>query len=115
MAVFVDDERISWKGRRWCHLVADSLEELHQFADRLGLKRDWFQDKASYPHYDVTVSVRSRALRLGAQPADKAQVLACCRKLKAEFASTRAAFRAPLEQPIQEVLPWMLPVLTALP
>src|SRR5574337_223693 len=27
-----------------CHLTADTLEELHAFAAKLGLKREWFQD-----------------------------------------------------------------------
>lgn len=27
------------------HLTADTLDELHAFAARLGLKRVWFQDK----------------------------------------------------------------------
>jgi hypothetical protein len=37
------------------HLVSDlSLDELHKFANspRIGLKREWFQDRR-YPHYDV--------------------------------------------------------------
>jgi len=36
------------------HLVSDeSDEELHEFAAKLGLKRRWYQDKASRPHYDL--------------------------------------------------------------
>jgi hypothetical protein len=39
------------------HLVADSLEELHAFAMRLGLRRGWFHNrrdrKRPHPHYDV--------------------------------------------------------------
>lgn len=47
-------------------MVSDtSEEELHAFADSLGLKRAWFQDK-SLPHYDITPSKRTLALRLGA-------------------------------------------------
>lgn len=90
MTVYVDNACIAWNGRQWCHLVADTLDELHGFAHRLGLKRTWFQDKASYPHYDVTISVRSRAFALGALPADKATLLACCRKLKEELFAMRA-------------------------
>jgi hypothetical protein len=55
MAVYVDDELIPWRGKLWCHLVADTLPELHAFARRLGLRQAWFQAKAAYPHYDVTV------------------------------------------------------------
>ncbi|WP_122711357.1 DUF4031 domain-containing protein, partial [Pseudomonas viridiflava] len=51
MTVYVDEEGIRWRGREWCHLVADSLDELHAFAARLGLRRSWFQSKTYYPHY----------------------------------------------------------------
>lgn len=34
------------------HLVADTIEELHAFADSIGMKRKWFQDKRK-PHYDL--------------------------------------------------------------
>jgi hypothetical protein len=49
-----------------CHLMADDLDELHAFAGRLGLKREWFQDYPLHPHYDLTASKRARALKLGA-------------------------------------------------
>ena len=84
MAVYVDNEQIAWRGRTWCHLVADSLEELHRFADKLGLQRNWFQSHASYPHYDVTASVKMKALKLGALAANREQLIMCCKKLKAE-------------------------------
>lgn len=90
MAVYVDNERIAWKGREWCHLVADTLSELHEFALQLGLRRAWFQDRASYPHYDVTSAVRARALVMGARHADRVQLMACCRKLKAEVDTARS-------------------------
>jgi|GWRWMinimDraft_16_1066024.scaffolds.fasta_scaffold11675_1 hypothetical protein len=85
MAVFVDNERITWRGKLWCHLVADSLDELHAFAGALGLKRSWFQERAAYPHYDVTTEVRDRALRLGALQGRKAQIIASARLLRSEL------------------------------
>jgi hypothetical protein len=90
MAVYVDNEQIPWRGKLWCHLVADSLDELHAFATALGLKRSWFQGKASYPHYDVTTSVRVRALKHGALSVGKTQMLASARNLKLELASLQA-------------------------
>lgn len=91
MAVYVDNEQIPWRGKRWCHLVADSLDELHRFAAHLGLKRTWFQDKASYPHYDVTLPVRERALRLGAVDGDRRTIIECCKRLRAELLASKAA------------------------
>jgi len=65
--------------------VADSTEELHEFAIRLGLRRAWFQHSASYPHYDVTIEVRTLALELGARAGTRGEIITCARKLKAEL------------------------------
>lgn len=36
------------------HLATDgSIEELHIFAQSIGLKREWFQSHPRHPHYDV--------------------------------------------------------------
>ena len=48
-------------------MVTDSsLEELHGFASRLGL-RERFQEHARLPHYDLRPEMRERALALGAE------------------------------------------------
>jgi len=66
MAVYVDDAVFPWRGRRWAHLLADDLDELHAFAARLGLPREIFQDLRSGAHYDVDARTRERALAMGA-------------------------------------------------
>lgn len=66
MTVYVDDAVMPWRGQRWAHLMADSLDELHAFAARLGLPRHAFQDKRSGAHYDVNVAMRAQAIELGA-------------------------------------------------
>lgn len=72
MTVYVDDMRKPARvGRikaRWSHLLADTSEELHAFASRIGMRPEWVQ----YPgtpkeHYDLTDARRADALRLGAQ------------------------------------------------
>jgi hypothetical protein len=35
------------------HLVGTDEKELHAFAKKIGLKREWFQDKHRIPHYDI--------------------------------------------------------------
>ncbi|RQU81938.1 DUF4031 domain-containing protein [Burkholderia cenocepacia] len=90
MAVYVDNARIAWRGRRWCHLVADSLDELHGFATLLGLKRGWFQAQASLPHYDVTVEIRDIALSRGAVAVDKRTLVLRGRQLKQELRAQKA-------------------------
>lgn len=52
-------------GNHWCHLFADTVEELHEFARKLGLRKSWFQDR-SLPHYDLTPNKRRQALSVGA-------------------------------------------------
>lgn len=68
MTVYVDDSRIRWRGMWMSHLQADSVEELHEFAERLGLKRSWFQagSRPAAAHYDVSESKRLKAIRMGA-------------------------------------------------
>ncbi|WP_431050049.1 DUF4031 domain-containing protein [Xanthomonas oryzae] len=74
MAVYVDDAVWPCRGKQWAHLMADSLDELHEFAQRLGLRRNWFQDRASGAHYDITDAKREMALRIGAVPLSRDDV-----------------------------------------
>lgn len=54
-------------GGWWCHLTADTEDELHAFAAKLGMKRAWFQGPPHHrPHYDLTPGKRLQALGLGA-------------------------------------------------
>lgn len=70
MTVMVDEIRVYGNAKHVCfrngsaHLTADTEEELHAFARRLGLRREWFQPRSS-PHYDVTPKKHARALLLG--------------------------------------------------
>lgn len=49
------------------HLVADTLDELHTFAQRMRLKRAWFQNHKRHPHYDLTTRrAVNRAIGRGA-------------------------------------------------
>lgn len=88
MAVYVDDAIWPWRGRRWAHLMADTLEELHAFAASLGLPRHAFQDKASGAHYDIDHALRVQALALGAvaisRHHDRAQVRAVIARARAQ-------------------------------
>lgn len=75
MAVYVDilkstkpyqaDPQRKYPYKYFCHLMADSLDELHTFADRLGLQKAWFQNHPKYPHYDITAQKRRMAVRMG--------------------------------------------------
>ena len=93
MAVYLDDWRQSARlgpvDDRWSHLVADTDEELHAFAARLGMRREWFQHKAGRPHqahYDVPDRARQLALVLGAVPVSWRQMGRMMRERRAAAA-----------------------------
>lgn len=61
--ILVDPAVWPWRGRQWAHLVSDeSYDELHAFAEQLGLPRRAFQGD----HYDIPTELRDDALKLGA-------------------------------------------------
>jgi hypothetical protein len=84
MAVYVDDAIWGWRGRKWCHLLADDIDELHRFAAPLGLHRTSYQGppKSSTPHYDLTSYERRRAIAHGATICDRAAIVTVARELR---------------------------------
>jgi predicted HAD superfamily phosphohydrolase len=70
--ILVDRAVWPWRGRLWAHLVSDtSYEELHAFAERLGVPRHAFQGD----HYDVPEALRDEALSLGAVAVTSRQIV----------------------------------------
>ena len=69
MAVYVDDIQkynTNLKHKKWCHLLPGAdIKELHAMAKKIGLRREWFQGKR-FPHYDLTPSKRTLAIKNGA-------------------------------------------------
>ncbi len=94
MSVYVDDAVTLWRGRRWAHLMADTLYELHAMAERLGVPRRAFQDKRSGAHYDLNEELREQALRLGAiaisRHRDRDQVRAIIRIARSQWSGHAA-------------------------
>ncbi|MBN6103730.1 DUF4031 domain-containing protein [Xanthomonas sp. CFBP 8703] len=88
MAVYIDDAVHPWRGQRWGHLLADTLDELHAMAAQLGIPRRAFQNKLSGAHYDVPAALRDEAIRLGAVPVsrhtDRALMKALIRQARAQ-------------------------------
>jgi hypothetical protein len=72
VSVYVDDGFVEGDWGFWSgggHMQADTLEELHAMAERLGMRREWFQCKLGKPwhdHYDLTRERRQQAIALGA-------------------------------------------------
>lgn len=78
MPVYVDHAHNPFGRMIMSHMLADSLEELHAMADRIGLRRAWFQP-LSTPHYDVSLQKRALAVAAGAVEIDRHQVVALIR------------------------------------
>jgi hypothetical protein len=102
VAVYVDDAEIPATVRNgsrvhastWCHLTADTEEELHAFAKKLGLRRSWYQGPDEHGdlwHYDLTTGKRQRALQLGAQPVSVRQIV---EKARSRTRPSRHTWRA---------------------
>jgi hypothetical protein len=70
--ILVDPAIWPWRGRQWAHLVSDqSYDELHEFAERLGIPRRAFQGD----HYDIPTELRDEALAMGAAPVSAREVV----------------------------------------
>ncbi len=72
----------------YCHLLADTRDELHAFAAAVGMPRVAFQDHPWRWHYDLPAVLRPRAVELGALEVDLHAVGAL---LRARRASARPA------------------------
>ncbi len=73
MSVYVDDVKHKFGRMLMCHMWADTEEELHHMADKIGINRKWYQTppKASWNHYDISISKKKEAIKLGAILTDK--------------------------------------------
>ncbi|HWX71203.1 MAG TPA: DUF4031 domain-containing protein [Xanthobacteraceae bacterium] len=90
MVVYVDQAMWAWQGLKWCHLLADDLDDLHRFAASLGIKRTSFQaaPKSSVPHYDLTAYERKQAIARGAVPCTRTEIVIIARRLRSKGLST---------------------------
>ena len=74
MTVYVDDMYKYPMGQfgrmKMSHMVADTEEELHQMAAKIGIARKWCQHEGlgkGYIHYDIAMSKRQLAIQFGAK------------------------------------------------
>lgn len=71
MSVYVDNPLHRLGRMVMCHMLADTLDELHTMADKIGVARRHFQANANTPHYDICKSKRALAVKHGAVEADR--------------------------------------------
>lgn len=73
MGVYVDNACRSFRRMKMCHMIADTPQELHEMARRIGMCRGWYQHPGitRFPHYDVAKGRRNAAIGFGAQILDR--------------------------------------------
>ncbi|MFJ5297444.1 DUF4031 domain-containing protein [Pseudomonas sp. NPDC088368] len=77
MTVYVDKEQIPYRRMKMCHMLADTEEELHAMADKIGIARRWHQFPGTVKsHYDICLSKRACAVQLGAKEIDRDELVA---------------------------------------
>ena len=83
MAVYVDFEEIKHERMKMCHMVADTPEELHVMADRIGVPREYAQrSRTGILHYDLCKSKRRLAVEHGAKEVDRRTFVGITRNLR---------------------------------
>lgn len=81
MSVYVDDVEHPFGRMLMCHLWADTLEELLDMVDRIGVQRKWIQGhptlsfgkhvNASWVHFDISKEKKRLAIKHGAVLTDR--------------------------------------------
>lgn len=92
MPVYVDNMKAAHQpahrpGRNYvmCHMLADSLAELHEMADKIGVARKWFQGD----HYDICQSKKKLAVQHGAIEVDVREIVVVRKKLRNAISQER--------------------------
>ena len=92
MAVYVDNMQAKYGRMVMCHMLADTDEELHNMAARIGVARKWHQ----YPntvksHYDICLTKRALAVKYGAVEIDVRDTARIVRDRRIERANQLSA------------------------
>ena len=84
MTVYVDDVRLSYRQMVMCHMWADTLDELLEFADKIAVPRKHLQKPphASWVHFDIALSKKKLAIKFGAVLTDKYGPMEHCANLE---------------------------------
>lgn len=83
MTVYVDNMRAPFGRYIMCHCWADTRVELLAMMERIGVALKWFQapPKASWEHFDISLSKRALAVAAGAVETDKYGPVEHCARL----------------------------------
>jgi hypothetical protein len=73
MTVYIDDVGHRFKHMIMCHMWADTLDELLQMAEAVGIAAKWLQGppKSSWLHFDIPVDLKPEVINRGARLTDR--------------------------------------------
>lgn len=60
------------------HMASTDLDSLHEMADKIGIRRKWFQNKLGHPHYDICKSKKKKAIEFGAIEINDRELIKIC-------------------------------------
>lgn len=91
MPVYVDRAFIGFGRMSMSHMIADTPDELHAMADKIGVARRYYQapPKASFWHYDVSKGKRDLAIGYGAEDCERNTFVAHLRRIRSSKAFER--------------------------
>lgn len=67
--------------KKYAHLTANTLDELHKFAATIGVKRHFFHAASRHLHYDITEAQVSTALAHGAKQISSKELVQIAKQL----------------------------------
>ncbi len=88
MPIYVDPLKPCIRSSKWrhdesCHMIADTVTELLNFAViDLKLKASWIQNSSKPPHYDLNGSRREEAVYCGAVELDVREFVAKMQEIR---------------------------------
>ena len=83
MTIYVDKAVHKYGRMIMCHMISDnSDDELHCMAQLIGIQRKWFQEKSSFPHYDICKAKRTMAVKNGAIELSSRELIMIIKKVR---------------------------------
>lgn len=79
--VYIGTRKYKYGRMLMSHMAADTLEELHEMADRIRVNRKHFQDKPGKPHYDICQQMKRKAIEFGAQEVNDRELIRLYQKV----------------------------------
>lgn len=79
--VYIGTRKYKYGRMLMSHMAADTLEELHEMADHIGVNRKYFQNKPGKPHYDICQQMKVKAIEFGAKEVNDRELIRLYQKV----------------------------------